>query len=174
MSTAIKLTREARSKEESIFLDGDRVAELWTAIKTALAGKADLSDLDGYTTPDAVATAITSALSGYATDAGVATAIAAALAEYMTKSEIEDALAEVIADAAGLKFESVDEMPETGTPNIIYLVPNGTEGGNVKDEYMWIDDAWEPLGSTSVDLENYWSKDELRVMTADELKAILV
>ncbi len=45
------------------FLNGARTAELWAAIKTALAGKADLSALDGYTTPDAVATAITSALS---------------------------------------------------------------------------------------------------------------
>lgn len=171
---AISLTRQARAQEQSIFMDSDRVAELWAAIKTALAGKADLSALDGYTTPDAVATAITSALSGYATDTGVTAAIAAALADYMTKSEIEDALAEVIADAAGLKFESVDELPESGTPNIIYLVPNGTEGGNVKDEYMWIDGKWEPLGSTSVDLQNYWSKDELRVMTTEELQAILV
>ena len=53
----------------SAYLDGDRVAELWTAVKTALAGKADLADLDGYTTPDAVATAITSALANYATNA---------------------------------------------------------------------------------------------------------
>ena len=34
------------------FLNSARVAELWAAIKTALAGKADLSALDGYTTPD--------------------------------------------------------------------------------------------------------------------------
>ena len=31
------------------FLNSARVAELWAAIKTALAGKADLSALDGYT-----------------------------------------------------------------------------------------------------------------------------
>ena len=37
----------------SAYLDSDRVAELWAAVKTALAGKADLADLDGYTTPDA-------------------------------------------------------------------------------------------------------------------------
>lgn len=171
---AISLTRQAKAQEQVPFMDNNRVAELWAAIKTALAGKADLADLDSYTTPDAVATAINSALSGYATDSGVQAAIASALANYMDKSEIEDALAEVIADAAGLKFESVDELPETGTPNIIYLVPNGTEGGNVKDEYMWIDGAWEPLGSTSVNLQNYWSKDELRVMTTEELQAILV
>ena len=170
----ISLTRAARADEESVYVDNERIKEFWTAIKTALAGKANLSDLDGYTTPDAVATAITSALSGYATDAGVAAAIAAALADYMTKKEIEDAIAEIIIDASGLKFESVDELPEEGTPNVIYLVPNGSEGNNVKDEFMWIDGKWERLGSTSVDLRGYWSKSELRVMTAEELKAILV
>lgn len=158
----------------SAYLDGDRVAELWTAVKTALAGKADLADLDGYTTPDAVATAITSALTNYATNAGVQIAIAAALANYMTESEVNDAIAKAVTEAAHITFEAVDELPETGSPNVIYLVPNGKSRSNVKDEYMWIDGAWERLGSMEVDLTGYWSKQELRAMTAAELQAILV
>lgn len=160
--------------EKESFLDQNRTAELWTAIKTALAGKADLSALDNYTTPDAVATAITSALTNYATKAGVQTAIAAALANYMTESEVNDAIANAVTEAAHITFEAVDALPETGVPNVIYLVPNGKTGSNVKDEYMWIDGAWEPLGSTEVDLSGYWSKQELRAMTAAELQAILV
>lgn len=156
------------------YLDSDRVAELWTAVKTALAGKADLSELDGYTTPDAVATAITSALANYATNAGVQTAIAAALANYMTASEVNDAIAKAVTEAANIAFEAVDALPETGAPNKIYLVPSGGGSGNVKSEYMWIDGAWELLGSTEVDLTGYWSKKELRAMTAAELQAILV
>ncbi len=156
------------------FLNGARTAELWTAVKTALAGKADLSALDGYTTPDAVATAITSALANYATNAGVQTAIATALADYMTTSEVNDAITSAVVAASGIRFEAVDTLPETGTANVIYLVPNGQTGSNVKDEYMWIDGKWEILGSTAVDLTGYWAKNELAVMTADELKAILV
>lgn len=156
------------------FLNGARTAELWAAIKTALAGKADLNDLKNYTTPDAVATAITSALAGYATDAGVRTAIAAALADYMTAGEVNDAIASAVVKASGIRFEPVDELPESGETNAIYLTPNGKTGSNVKDEYMWIDGRWEVLGSTTVDLEGYWSKEELSIMTADELKAILV
>lgn len=109
-------------KKESV-LNGERVAELWTAVKTALAGKANLSDLDGYTTPDAVATAIASALTNYATNAGVQTAIATALANYMTTSEVNDAIASAV---------------------------------------------------VAVDLTGYWAKDELTIMTAAELQAILV
>lgn len=160
--------------EKESFLDQNRTAELWTAIKTALAGKADLSALDNYTTPDAVATAITSALTNYATNAGVQTAIATALANYMTESEVNDAIASAVSQAAHITFEAVDELPATGSPNKIYLVPSGGGSGNVKSEYMWIDGAWELLGSTEVDLSGYWSKQELRAMTAAELQAILV
>lgn len=156
------------------FLNDARVAELWAAVKTALAGKADLSALDGYTTPDAVATAITSALANYATNAGVQTAIATALANYMTASEVNDAIVKAVVKASGIRFEAVETLPEAGEVNVIYLVPNGQAGSNVKDEYMWIDGKWEVLGSTEADLDGYWSKEELTVMTADELKAILV
>jgi len=156
------------------FLNEKRTAELWTAIKTALAGKADLSALDGYTTPDAVATAITSALANYATNAGVQTAIAAALADYMTASEVNDAITSAVVAASGIRFEAVDTLPDAGEENVIYLIPNGKTGNNIKDEYMWINGKWELLGSTAVDLTGYWSKDELAVMTAEELKAILV
>ena len=118
------------------FLNSARVAELWAAIKTALAGKADLSALDGYTTPDAVATAITSALTNYATNAGVQTAIATALANYMTGTEVDAAIAKAVADAAHITVQTVDTLPATGTANVIYLVPNGGSGQNSKDEYV--------------------------------------
>ena len=69
------MANETRTVQKEVFPNSARIAELWAAIKTALAGKADLAALDGYTTPDAVATAITSALANYATNAGVPTAI---------------------------------------------------------------------------------------------------
>lgn len=156
------------------FLNSARVAELWAAIKTALAGKADLSALDGYTTPDAVATAITSALTNYATNAGVQTAIATALANYMTGTEVDAAIAKAVADAAHITVQTVDTLPATGTANVIYLVPNGGSGQNSKDEFMWIVGKWEKIGSTDVDLSGYWAKSDLTAMTAAELQAILV
>lgn len=159
---------------EEVFMGQDRVGELWAAVKTALAMKADVTDLEGYTTPDAVATAITSALTNYATNTGVTTAITTALADYLTASQVNDAIASAVAAARNIVFKTVDQLPETGEANVIYLVPNGQEGPNIKDEYMWIDGAFELLGSTKVDLTDYWSKQALRPMTADELKAILI
>lgn len=156
------------------YLNSARVGELWTAIKTALGQKADKSELDGYTTPDAVATAITSALTNYATNAGVQTAIATALANYMTSAEVNTAITEAVAEAAHITVQVVDNLPETGAANVIYLVPNGSTGNNAKDEFMWIDSKWEKIGSTDVDLSGYWAKTDLMAMTAAELQAILV
>lgn len=48
----------------------------------------------------------------------------------------------------------VSELPETGLPNKIYLVPtkNATEN-NVYDEYLWVNGAWEFQGSGKVDFD---------------------
>lgn len=56
----------------------------------------------------------------------------------------------------GAKIEVVTELPETGEANVIYLVPKQTEDeNNVFDEYIWINDDWELIGTTDVDLSGY-------------------
>lgn len=56
-------------------------------------------------------------------------------------------------------FVSVDTLPDTGEVDKIYLVPNSGSGGNVKDEYVWVEDDtlpaggfFELIGSTEIDL----------------------
>lgn len=74
-------------------------------------------------------------------------------ATYATKQEVEALKA--------IHFEVVDELPETGEPNIIYLVPKtDSKTGNTKDEWIWIVPAsgagyWEKIGSTDIDLSEY-------------------
>lgn len=47
----------------------------------------------------------------------------------------------------------VNELPETGEPNIIYLVPKQTTGDNdIFDEYIWVENDWELIGSTTIDI----------------------
>lgn len=140
--------------EELLFLDKDRVKELWLFLKTELAKKASVLDLDDYVTDDTFANALATALSNYPTKAEVNSAIAGA-----TKREV------------------VDELPskEAGDPKVIYFVPvsGEPEENNVKDEYMLINGEWEKIGTTRIDLSGYWSKEELRPMTSAELNAIL-
>lgn len=49
-------------------------------------------------------------------------------------------------------FIIVDELPESGDEQKIYLVPNG-EGGFI--EYHWTGDTWDPIGTIEIDLSDY-------------------
>lgn len=162
--------------EKEIFINGERIAEVWAAFLTKLALYVDKKTLEDYPTMQAMATSIASALSDYATSEEVATSITTALENYMTESEVNTAIGSAVSGlSGGLTRLAVDTLPETGEDNIIYLVPNPTPTDkNVRDEYMWLNNAWEIIGNTSIDLSNYWSKEELTPMTAEELAAILV
>lgn len=59
----------------------------------------------------------------------------------------------------GMKVEVVTELPDTGVANVIYLVPKEDTGDNdIFDEYLWVDNDWEHIGSTDIDLSNYYTK----------------
>ena len=55
----------------------------------------------------------------------------------------------------------VDELPATGEDDKIYLVPNAGSGTNARDEYIYVNGAWEMLGTTETDLSDYYNKDEV-------------
>lgn len=73
---------------------------------------------------------------------------------YATKAEI--------GALKSISFELVDALPTTGQKdNAIYLLPSAhTTTQNIKDEFIWIAStkSWEQIGSTSIDLSNYYTK----------------
>lgn len=82
------------------------------------------------------------------------------LVNYYTKSVIDSKLSNL----TNFHFEKVDELPQTGGENVIYLVPNSSSTtGNVYDEYYWdsVSNSFETLGSTAIDLSNYYTKTEV-------------
>lgn len=63
---------------------------------------------------------------------------------------------------AGFSVEVVQSLPASGETNTIYFVPiSGGTNPDVYDEYMYINNAWEKIGSTEVDLSNYYNKTEV-------------
>jgi hypothetical protein len=77
-----------------------------------------------------------------------------------SKSEIQELIAQ------GFKVELVNSLPQQGESNVIYLVPSSDpDQGNIKDEYLWINNAWELVGSTAVDLSDYYTKSEVDNLT---------
>lgn len=73
--------------------------------------------------------------------------------EYAKKTDLNGRLTREVVDA----MPTVDDMKE----NVIYMVPNGGKEGNVYDEYMLVNGAFELLGTTETDLSNYYNKTEL-------------
>ena len=78
--------------------------------------------------------------------------------ETYTQSEIDAKIGAITT----INFEVVAELPQTGEANKIYLVTNAEQSEqNVKDEYIWIENKWELIGSTKIDLSNYYNKGEV-------------
>ena len=77
-----------------------------------------------------------------------------------TKLEVDGKIAELI----NFRVEVVQSLPPEGQTNVLYLVPKEGTGSDVYDEYVWIVNNnvghYEFLGTTQVDLSNYYTKDE--------------
>lgn len=154
--------------------DGDRIQELWATFKLLLSGKVDTDTLKDYPKVDAVVAMVTKALQDYPTDEEMRLAITDALTDYMTGAEVNAAIVEAVKSVSGLRYEPVETLPETGESNVIYLLPNGNEGeDDYYDEWFYYNGKWERLGTGGMNLAGYWSKDELTIMTAEELEEIL-
>lgn len=56
----------------------------------------------------------------------------------------------------------VDVLPtENISETTIYLVPNGGEGTNSRDEYIYVNGAWEMLGTTELSLDGYYTAEQV-------------
>lgn len=53
--------------------------------------------------------------------------------------------------------EVANGKPDVDTPTegVLYLVPSGNESGNLYNEYVYVNDAWELFGGASIDLTGY-------------------
>lgn len=94
-------------------------------------------------------------------------------AGYQTASEVQSAITEAIGDITGFEFQIVEDLPGKGENGIIYLVSNNGSGQNIYDEYIWTGTAFEKIGTTDVDLSNYWSKTELVAIQNNEIDTIV-
>lgn len=91
------------------------------------------------------------------------------LSDYYTKEEVDG----IVADISTLSFKIVQEKPiEDIETNIIYLIPkSGSSAGNIYEEWIYIDNKWELLGTTDIDLSSYMTLAPLNP-TAQEIAAI--
>ena len=82
----------------------------------------------------------------------------------------------IITGISFVKVNSYADLPATGSGGVIYLVPNSGTNPNIYDEYVWIavDNNYEKIGTTEVDLSDYMKKTDMQAITSAELDAICV
>lgn len=77
-------------------------------------------------------------------------------AGYQNASQVTTAINAAIAGISGISFEIVQTLPATGDAGKIYLVPAGQSAtGDIYAEWIYLNNAWEKLGTTAVDLTDY-------------------
>lgn len=72
---------------------------------------------------------------------------------------------ETIEGLTGLRTEIVDELPEEGEPNVIYLIENG--GDDTYSMWIYSNNEWVQVGGGEIDLTNYVTTTDLAAALAD-------
>lgn len=73
-----------------------------------------------------------------------------------TTAFVSDAIGTAISGVNSFEYEVVQELPTSNIKDhTIYLVPKAGGTGDVYDEYLYINNLWEHIGSTDVDLSGY-------------------
>lgn len=180
------------------FLNQTGLALVWEKIKNKLAGKVDVVSGKGLSTNDYTSAEKTK-LAGIATGAqvnvlegvqknGVSISptnkivnitVPAKTSEltndsgYLTSAEVDSKIASATAGITGITFAVVESLPTSGNNGTIYLVADTHSDSNDSyDEYIYVNNAWEKLGNTDVDLSGYQPK--MTALTESDINKICV
>ncbi|GHT40858.1 hypothetical protein FACS189443_1800 [Planctomycetales bacterium] len=73
-----------------------------------------------------------------------------------TETWVKSYVGGAISGLIGVSLDVVSELPETGNANTIYLL--GT--ASPYEEWIYVNDEWDKIGDTSVNLDNYYTAEE--------------
>ncbi len=115
-------------------------------------------------------------LSDFNNDTGFITKTVNNLTNYYKKSETytQAEVDSLISAIVTLDIQVVQALPTQDiSTTTIYLVPKATaETQDIYDEYIYVNSAWEHIGSTQVDLSNYYNKTEVDDLLDDKVDKI--
>lgn len=91
---------------------------------------------------------------------------------YQTLAQIQALINEAVGDITGIDFQIVQSLPSTGSHGVIYLVPV-SGGNNIYDEYIYVNNTFEKIGSTDIDLSGYVQFSDLTPISNSEIDSIV-
>lgn len=79
------------------------------------------------------------------------------LSNFVSSSEVTNMINNAVGDITSFDTQVVQELPAEGVKGTIYFLvnPDSQESGNAAEEYIWVNDAWEKIGDTAIDLSPY-------------------
>lgn len=79
-----------------------------------------------------------------------------------TSQDVSDMISTAIGNIHQFDIEVVQELPTTNIKDhTVYFVPKTGETNDVYDEYIRVNNGWEMIGNTQIDLSNYATKNEI-------------
>lgn len=109
-------------------------------------------------------------------DSGFITSAVADLTFYYKKSETytQAEINSLISAISTLTLEVVAELPDHDiSTTTIYLVPKDVPGTeDIYDEYIYVGNSWEKIGSTAADLSNYYTKAQADTLLAAKVDKV--
>ena len=132
-------------------------------------------EIDGVST-DMYAPTPPTKLSDLSNDAGFIDSTVNNLVNYYKKTETytQAEVNALISAIVTLNILVVQTLPTQDiSTTTIYLVPKATaETQDVYDEYIYVNNAWEHIGSTQVDLSDYYTKTETDALLDDKVDKV--
>lgn len=87
---------------------------------------------------------------------------------------VNASITEALKDFTTIDIQIVEALPTTGKKGVFYFVKITTsETDNQFEEYVWVNEKWEKLGTAQVDLSGYLKKTDLTPISNEEIKTII-
>lgn len=90
-----------------------------------------------------------------------------------TTEFVTTAVANAIGSIQGISYSVVTSLPTTGQAGVIYLVAHSHGTGDSYDEYVWVNNGFEKIGNTDIDLSGYVQTSDLVAITNAEIDSIV-
>lgn len=95
-------------------------------------------------------------------------------ANYVKKTDLTEEVKHLVGNIQSIDFKVVDSLPQTGDKATIYLISDNKGENDAYDEYIYVNDRFEKIGTTSVDLSGYVKKEDVKSISNEEIDALFV
>lgn len=144
-------------------LDGNWEEYIWYNDQFIMIGS-NSGDLSNYYTKEEIDNKLSELESQIPDVSNFITNTVDNLVNYYTKAETytQTEVNNLISQLTSISFEVVSQLPSSGESNKIYLVASSSpESQDSYDEYIWVNNSWEKIGNTDINLDNYVTIDYL-------------